>query len=274
MKKWISFCLVVVVVCFVTIAAVFGPAEVSVLRDAELLNHIEIEEKDEDLGGYQYNLRIDQKLYILSNALNNRILPQSDYFASVKPKENLVNIKTQSYALLPNYQEAENNAAAQEKALETLKNELDDLFARGILPVFDFEADMQTYSIGLYTAIDVLEPQRSVPVWQIDLNSNTQLSTFGDGLMSCYMDAETGKIYSIAVRTDNVWTDYAPDEIVDLWCDYLGLNTPAADVADNGLPENTPFYKKYTIAGIEEENTVVTLGFYEGINEFFIKISK
>lgn len=274
MKKMTSYIFVGILVCIVIYAAIWGPSALSGIRDSEILNNIELEAKDTYIEGYRYILSMDQKLYILSNALNNRILPQSDYFASVKPKENLANVKTQSYAFLSNYRDEENNTGSKEKALETLENELDTLFENGIIPYFNLQPNPQDYEIGLYTAIDVLEPQKSVSVWQIDLNSNTQISSLGSGLMSCYLDSETGKIYSLAIRTDKGWNDYKPDEIVKSWSEYLGSSSPSAYLSDNILLENTPYYKKYYIEGIEDEKTIVTIGFFEGINEFFIKISK
>ena len=65
-----------------------------------------------------------------------------------------------------------------------------------------------------------------------------------------------------------------PDKIVDAWADYMGLSGKQEFDSDNPLLENTPYYKKYRFEGIGEENTVVTVGFYEGINELFLKISK
>ena len=36
----------------------------------------------------------------------------------------------------------------------------------------------------------------------------------------------------------------------------------------------TPYYIKYQVPGMDGGNTIVTIGFYEGINELFLKISK
>lgn len=44
--------------------------------------------------------------------------------------------------------------------------------------------------------------------------------------------------------------------------------------AANPLMESTPYFKKYVYSGMGNEETIVTIGFYEGINELFLKISK
>ena len=40
------------------------------------------------------------------------------------------------------------------------------------------------------------------------------------------------------------------------------------------MSETTPYFKKFSFSGMEEGNTIVTVGFYEGINELFLKISR
>ena len=37
--------------------------------------------------------------------------------------------------------------------------------------------------------------------------------------------------------------------------------------------EATPYFRKYVVSGTSEERTVMTVGFYEGIREFFVKVS-
>ncbi|MDE6944171.1 MAG: hypothetical protein K2P66_07080, partial [Lachnospiraceae bacterium] len=64
------------------------------------------------------------------------------------------------------------------------------------------------------------------------------------------------------------------DALVEAWGSYMGLSAPQAYETDNPLLETTPYYKKYVFSGSSEERTVVTIGFYEGINELFLKISR
>ena len=42
----------------------------------------------------------------------------------------------------------------------------------------------------------------------------------------------------------------------------------------NPLEETTPYFIKYSFPGNGEESTVVTIGFYEGINELFLKVAR
>lgn len=43
--------------------------------------------------------------------------------------------------------------------------------------------------------------------------------------------------------------------------------------SDNPLLETTSDFIKYRYPGMEEGSTIVTIGFYEGINELFIKLT-
>jgi hypothetical protein len=54
----------------------------------------------------------------------------------------------------------------------------------------------------------------------------------------------------------------------------MGLTDPEPYEAANPLMESTPYFKKYVYSGMGNEETIVTIGFYEGINELFLKISK
>ena len=54
----------------------------------------------------------------------------------------------------------------------------------------------------------------------------------------------------------------------------MGLGDAEEYETDNPLLETTPYYKKYVFKGNGEERTIVTIGFYEGINELFLKISR
>lgn len=53
----------------------------------------------------------------------------------------------------------------------------------------------------------------------------------------------------------------------------MGLDAPQPYESVNPLLETTPFFKKYVFSGMGSETTIVTVGFYEGINELFLKIS-
>lgn len=54
----------------------------------------------------------------------------------------------------------------------------------------------------------------------------------------------------------------------------MGLGSPEPYESENPLLETTPYYKKYVFPGMGDARTIVTVGFYEGINELFLKIEK
>lgn len=257
------------VVCSVIAVLAFGPGAAAQRLDSAVLNNVILEERGDAVEGYLYHLNADEKLYVLSNALNNRILPQSDHFASIRPTGSLSNMQTQSYAFQPVYRESEYNSATQAQALDTLKGELAVLGEKGILPVFAFEPRGE-YELGLFTAIDVLEPKKNVTVWQISFNG----TIIRDGLVECVMDAATHKLYSVSLRGENSWEQYDADETMRLWAEYLGASAPEPYVPGSPLTEDATHYQKYAISGMEGDKTIVTVGYYDGIREFFIKISR
>ena len=127
----------------------------------------------------------------------------------------------------------------------------------------------------MYSAIDVPEPRNNVLVWKISLDTGKQTANRSNRLLDAYVDADTGKIYEFYVRTEITgWSQVDPDAMVRAWADYMGLGEPQDYEADNPLIETTPYFKKYSFAGMEEGSTVVTIGYYEGINELFLKISR
>ena len=76
------------------------------------------------------------------------------------------------------------------------------------------------------------------------------------------------------MRTELTWDEINPDFIIEQWRSYMGLTAPEVLQSDNPLLETTPYFKKYVCSGMGEESTIVTVGFYEGIQELFLKISK
>ncbi len=126
----------------------------------------------------------------------------------------------------------------------------------------------------LYSAIDVLEPRNNVPVWKVSLSTGKQNADKSGRLLDAYIDAETGRFYEFYVRTRTTWDAMDAEQMAVQWANYMGLSAPEKYDSENPLLENTPYYEKYRFAGIEEGSTVVTLGFYEGINELYLKISR
>ena len=70
-----------------------------------------------------------------------------------------------------------------------------------------------------------------------------------------------------------MWGEIDTDAVVETWRTYMGLSAPTAYESDNPLLEATPYFKKYVFSGMGEGRTIVTVGYYEGINELFLKIS-
>ena len=144
----------------------------------------------------------------------------------------------------------------------------------GILPETIKEVQSSSYEAVLYSAIDVPEPRNNVSVWKVSLSGSVQNSNKKNRLIDVYIDADDGKIYEFYARTELKWEEIDPDEMIAKWSSYMGLGNPEEYETDNPLLEITPYYKKYVFAGTGDERTIVTIGFYEGINELFLKISK
>ena len=134
--------------------------------------------------------------------------------------------------------------------------------------------DASSYDVTLYSAIDVLEPRNNVAVWKMSLSNSQKNADKTNRLMDAYIDADDGKIYEFYVRTPLLWEEIDADTVVADWAAYMGLGEPSPYESDNPLLETTPYFRKYVFAGMGNGQTVVTLGFYEGINELFLKISR
>ena len=264
---YMAFALIVVII---GVAAVFGPGAISRHFDDSIMERIVIEEMDDALPGYVYNLSADEKLYVLSNALNNRIPPQSDYYAAIRMQDAISNTQTQSYAFQPVYKESEYNDETRRNALLAIEKELAELAEAGILPEINYTPDADAYSVDLFTAIDVLEPKKNVTVWQVNNNG----IIVREGLLDCVMDAHTNQISSVSIRAEKSWEEYDVDAIIQRWAAYLGASAPEPYDPGSPLTIDATHYRRYSIGSADNERTIVTVGFYEGINEFFIKISK
>ncbi len=261
----------IMIMVFVVIISVFGPQVLSTYSDRKILNKEVME--DTDIEGYRYSITPKEKLYILSNAIENRSLIQSDFSALTRIHSNLEKTQRQSYALLANYNNVEINDNTKQKVIENLKEEFLKLQNEDAIPKFEFDTNIKSYDIRLFTALDILEPKRTVQVWQIETNAETFYSKEYKNYISCYADFETGKLYSFSFRYEKDWSFYKIDNIIKKWCEYMSIGTAQDFIPPNPSLEETKFYKKYAIEGENKDKTIVTIGFYEGINEFFLKIS-
>lgn len=260
----------------VTALSIWGPEFTAVFRDRDILNVIHVQEVQDDGEGYRYSLTRNEKLYILSEALNSQAIPESEQNFKTREESSEAEYQQISggYAFVVNRRGPSNQEIAEDKIYETCNRELGTLKELHILPPAVKNVSQDDYYAALYSAIDVLEPRNNVAVWRLSLLSRQKNNDRSNRLMDAYIDADDGKLYELYVRTELSWEDIDPDEIVKLWSQYLGLEQVTPYEASNPLMETTPFFKKYVCSGVGDGTTVITVGFYEGINELFIKISK
>ncbi len=275
-RKRISLLLLPLAVIIVGFA-VWGPEALAEYRDSAILNRITTREAETRTEGYRYFLSGNEKLYILSKCLNNQILPESEQNAMTR--NDSVNLDYQeltgSYAMVINRKDSSGQEVQESQGIELCNQALEELKSLGIVPDYVKALSERAYSAVMYSAIDIPEPRNNVLVWKISLKSEKQNADRANRLLDAYVDADTGKVYEFYVRTQTTsWEDIDADNIISTWAEYMGLDEPQEYEGANPLSETTPYFKKYTFAGMEEGRTVVTVGFYEGINELFLKISR
>lgn len=275
-KNWEKLNLLLIPLAAVIVGlAVWGPEALAKYRDSSILNQIQTQESRTGTEGYRYSLGSNEKVYILSKCLNNQILPESDQNAMTRGDnldyENLTGI----YAFVANRKDASGQDVEESAGIELANQGLRELKDRGILPEGIQELAQDSYSAVLYSAIDVPDPQNNVLVWKISLDTSLQNANKENRLLDAYVDADTGKIYEFYARTGiTSWEDVDADQMVAAWAEYMGLGEPEEYGNTNPLSENTPYFRKYTFSGMDEEDVVATVGYYEGINEMYLKISK
>ena len=276
-KKKISL-LLIPLAALIAALAVWGPEALARYRDKAILDQIQTEKAETSTEGYRYALSSNDKIYILSKCLNNQIQPESDQNALTRTEESM-NLDYQeltgTYAMVVNRKDSNGQEIQERVGIELSKKGMKELQELGILPDSVQELTERSYSAVMYSAIDVPEPRNNVLVWKISLDTGKQTANRTNRLLDAYVDADTGKVYEFYARTEiSRWEDVDPDTMIQIWAEYMGLGEPEEYQNTNPLSETTPFFKKYIFAGMEGGNTVVTIGFYEGINELFLKISR
>lgn len=261
---------------FVVFGAVWGPEQLSKYRDRYTLNKIQSEAVEGNGEGYRYSLNSNEKLYILSKCLTNQVLPESEASALTKVQADMdYNNLTGNYAFVVNHQEPSDKEITEEQIYERCNEELAKMYTLAIFPEEVRSVTAATHSAVLYSAIDVLEPRNNLSVWKISLRTGQQNANKEGCLLDVYIDADTGLVYEFYIRTaGSTWEDIDSDGMVAKWSEYLGLTGQEPYEDTNPLMETTSDYKKYKFTGVDNGNTVVTVGFYEGINELFLKISR
>lgn len=265
-----------VLLAVVVLLSVLGPEQLAKYKDKSMLNRITVEEAENGNEGYRYKLSGNEKLYLLSRCLEHQVLPESELSARTRVESSDVDYEELmgSYAFVVNRQGPSGKEITEEEIFGTCDRELDLLKKAGILPDEVRQVEPSAYDAVLYSAIDVLEPQNNLAVWKVSLSTSQQNADKANRMIDAYVDADTGKIYGFYVRTETTWNKMEPEKMAEEWGAYLGLTGMEAYTSSNPLLETASDYVKYRVPGIDEGSTVVTLGFYEGINELFLKITR
>ena len=268
--------IIVIFVAFILVLSIWGPEKLSNYRDKYTMNRVSTEEVEGIGEGYRYELTSNERLYILSMCLKHQVLPETEQSKSNRLNNDNVDYEELSgaYAFVVNKKGPTEKEIKASDIFDICNREMKDLKIRGVLPDSIKEINADAYEAEIYSAIDVLDPRNNMPVWKVSLSTSQQNADKSNRLLDAYVDAETGKMYEFYVRIDESWEELNPDEIVNKWSKYLGLQGMEKDDRDNPLLETTPYFKKYCFPGMDGDETVVTIGFYEGINELFLKISE
>ncbi len=275
MRRILKNSVILIVVLLLLALAIWGPERLAAYRDQFSLNQIIAEPVEEAGEGYRYTLSSNEKLYILAQCLNNQVLPETELSRKTRQESEEVSFEelTGTYAFVVNYQGPTDKEIKESEIYEVCNREIEKLKKLGILPQEVRDISEASYSAVLYSAIDVLDPRNNLAVWKVSLSTSQKNADKSNRILDAYIDADTGKLYEFYVRIEEEWEDLEPETIVESWSEYLELQGMQEYESDNPLLETTPYFQKYRFQGMEEGSTVVTIGFYEGIKELFLKIS-
>lgn len=263
-------------VVLVIAVSIWGPEALAKYKDKKILNRPNIELMTEAGEGYRYQMNANEKLYILSKCLGSQLISETEqnaltYYAGSAGLD--YQDLDGSYAFVRKYNGPSGKEITGDEIYAACNEGLALLKELDILPPEVTNVNAASYDATLYSAIDVLEPRNNVAVWKMELSNSQKNADKENRLIDACIDADNGKIYEFYARTPLLWRDIDTDAIIGAWADYMGLDTPGAYESDNPLLETTPYFKKYVFAGMGDGRTIVTVGYYEGINELFLKIS-
>lgn len=269
-SQWPVLLLAAVILVFATL----GPELLARYRDRFTLNQIHVETVDELNEGYRYVLNSNEKLFLLSQCLSHQVLPESELSAATRVEASEVDYEEfiGSYAFVVNRQGPSGKEITEKEIFQVCNEEINALKELHVIPRSVKEVDEASYEAVLYSAIDVLEPRNNLSVWRVSLSTSQQNANKANRMIDVYIDGDTGKIYSFYARTESTWEEMEPEKMVEQWSDYLGLTGLEQVEAVNPLLETASDFLKYRFPGMEEKMTTVTIGFYEGINELFLKV--
>lgn len=274
MKKHILNLALLALTGVAVVLSIWGPEAIARYKDRGVLNQIMMREEETGGEGYRYQLSSNEKLYILSQCLNSQSAAGTEQNMLTKEPDSAYQELTGTYAFVVNHNGPSGQEITDEQIYQTANEGITMLKELGILPEGIKEVQPGSYQATLYSAIDVPEPRNNVAVWKLNLLGSLQNANKENRLIDAYIDADDGKIYEFYVRAQVAWEQIDPDALVEAWAAYMGLPVPEAYESENPLLETTPYYKKYVFSGAGNDRTVVTVGFYDGINELFLKISK
>lgn len=274
MKKYILNLALLALTAIVVILSIWGPETLARYKDRNVLNQIRTQEEEAGGEGYRYQLSSHEKLYILSQCLNSQSMPGTEQNSQTREKQTDYQELTGTYAFVVNHNGPSGQEITAEEIYDKADQGLELLKELGVVPDQIREVSPDSYEAILYSAIDVPEPRNNVAVWKLSLLGSLQNANKENRLIDAYIDADDGKIYEFYVRSQLEWEEIDPDEVIEAWASYMGLASFEIYESDNPLLETTPYYKKYVFSGAGGERTIVTVGFYDGINELFLKISR
>ena len=279
-KKQNRDVLIITGAILVVIFAIWGPERLAAYKDKSLLNQITVEPTEYESEGYRYSMNSNERVYLLSKCLDNQDVPESEFSAMTRLEpvgesvEDVVYDEVGTYAFVVNHQGPSDREITEEEIFDVCNREIRQLQELGVIPGEIRDVDADSYTAVLYSAIDVLEPRNNVAVWKVSLSTNVQNKDKAHRVIDVYIDADTGRIYEFYVRTEGKWADMDPGAMMQSYNDYVGLYNLEPYENANPLSESTSNVVKYTVPGMDDGTTVITLGYYEGINELFIKIRK
>ncbi len=276
-----KYAVVLLLVTLVIALSIFMPARLARFRDNSMMGVVHRENNAISPESFQYSsLSEQERLYIVSMALGNRNILQSDYAASLREKaiRSGRGDTVMSFAYVKNNRGAYADELDVNQAAEACKTELAEIIGAcaGLKEIRNVQDLILNPCSGqLYSAVYMLDPQKNVPVWQIEYS--TAVPPVSDdnlpfALMEAYVDAETGKLYGFAFRLKQLEGDnFEPDALAKAWLDRLGITNFEDITEDNPFTENASRYNKFATDGMDSTKTVFTVGFYEGVNEVFVR---
>lgn len=281
MIKLLKYTVTLLLVTAVIALSILLPAKLARFHDNSMLGIVHKESAAISPESFQYSsLSERERLYIVSMSLGNRNIMQSDYAASIREKASRSDRDdtVMTYAYVENTRGPSTDELDANQAVKACKQELTEIIRA--CTFFKEDIDVTKLNLNpcreqLYSAVYMLDPQKNVPVWQIEYSSAippTNNDNLPFALMEAYVDAETGKLYGFAFRLKQVDADnFDPEALCKAWLDRLNI-TSFEDITDgNPFTEDASLYNKYATDGMDNAKTVFTVGFYEGVNEFFVR---